>query len=256
VFVFAFAFAGCQQQQRKGEAVLAVAPEATGVSVPSDYAAKAIEAAGGLDAWTGARELRLDCVVTMYQADDSYYLSRQTYQIYPWSNSIQISAAEPQGEILWQLSRGQFDVLQGASQIDELPGALPSRCLAESILNIVTAPARFLDSSVQFVKREEAVKIKGRWYYPIDSQGKLPAGSGGDAAKTVFYQNRDNSLIDLLQIGCGQTGKALAVRGYDYDEIEKGGLLIPTRIEVFTTDGQGGSQMRLIKIDVSQAEGA
>ncbi|MHC4581251.1 MAG: hypothetical protein ACYS14_07320 [Planctomycetota bacterium] len=254
--VFVFAFAGCRQQEQQEEAVLAAAPEAAGVSIPSEYAAQAIEAAGGLDAWTKTRELRLDCVVTMYQPDDSYYLSQQSYQVYPWSNSIQISAAEPQGEIVWQLSRGEFDVLQGASQIDELSGALQSHCLAESILKIVTAPARLLDTSVQFVKQDAAVKIQGQWYYPIDSQAQLATGSGEEMTKTVLYQNRDNALIDLLQIGCTESGKSLAVRGYDYDEIEKGGVLIPARIEVFTTDGQGGSQMRLIKMDLSQAEGA
>ena len=255
ILVFAFALAGCQQQQPE-EDVPAVAPDPASISVPSAYAAQAIEATGGLDAWTKTRELRLECVVTLYQPDDSYYLSQQTYQIHPWSNSIQISAAEPQGEILWQLSKGQFDVLKGSSQIDELSGALPSHCLAESILKIVTAPARLLDTAVQFVKQDAAVKIQGQWYYPIDSQAQLATGSGEQVAKTVLYQNRDNSLISLLQIGCGQTGRLLAVRGYDYDEIQKGGVLIPRRIEVFTTDGQGGSQTRLIKIDLSQAEGA
>jgi len=224
--VCVFLFAGCQQEQQQEEVVLAMAPDAASVSVSSDYAAQAIEAAGGLDAWTKTRGLRLDCVVTLYQPDGSYYLSQQSYQIYPWSNSIQISAAEPGGTIVWQLSRGQFDILQGSGQIDELSAAVPSRCLAEAILNIVTAPARLLDVSADFVRQDSAVKIQGQWYYPITRQTK----SG---------------------VGCTETGKSLAVRGYDYDQIEKGGLLIPTRIEIFTTDRQGGSQTRLVKIDLS-----
>lgn len=246
-----FLFAGCQQEQQQEEVVLATAPDVANVSVSSDYAAQAIEATGGLDAWTKTRELRLDCVVTLYQPDGSYYLSRQSYQIYPWSNSIQISAAEPRGTIVWQLSRGQFDVLQGSSQIDELSAAVPGRCLAEAILNIVTAPARFLDASGRFAKQDSAVKIQGQWYYPIAKQAKSGILSGERMAMAVFYQNRDNSLIDLLHVACTETGKSLAVRGYDYDQIEKGGLLIPTRIEVFTTDKQGGSQTRLVKIDLS-----
>ena len=75
-------------------------------------------------------------------------------------------------------------------------------------------------------------------------------------AKAVFYQNRDNSLIDLIHIACSETGKSLAIRGYDYDEIEKGGLLVPTRIEVFATDTQGGAQSRLVKIDCHSAASA
>jgi len=249
--VCVFLFAGCRQEQQQEEVVIAMAPDAASVSVSSDYATQAIEAAGGLDAWTKTRELRLDCVVTLYQPDGSYYLSRQSYQIYPWSNSIQISAAEPGGTIVWQLSRGQFDVLQGSDQIDELSAALPGRCLAEAILSIVTAPARFLDASAEFVRQDSAVKIQGQWYYPIDRQTKSGILSGGRMAKAVFYQNRDNSVIDLLHVACAETGKSLAVRGYDYDQIEKGGLLVPTRIEVFTTDSQGGSQTRLVKIDLS-----
>jgi len=252
--VCVFLLAGCQQEQeqQQGEVVLALAPDAASVSVSSDYAAQAIEAAGGLDAWTRAKELHLECVVTLYQPDGSYYLSQQVYQIYPWSNSIQISAAEPQGTILWQLSRGQFDVLQGSSQIDELSPAVPARCLAQAILNIVTAPARFLDASAEFAKQDSAVKIQGQWYHPIEKATKSGILSGERMAKAVFYQNRDSSLIDLLEVACAETGKSLAVRGYDYDQIEKSGLLVPTRIEVFTTDRQGGSQRRLLKIDLSQ----
>jgi len=246
-----FLFAGCQQEQQQEEVGLAMAPDAASVSVSSDYATQAIEAAGGLDAWTKTRELRLDCVVTLYQPDGSYYLSQQSYQIYPWSNSIQISAAEPGGTIVWQLSRGQFEVLQGSSQIDELSAAVPSRCLAEAILNIVTAPARLLDASARLVRQDSAVKIQGQWYYPIAKQTKSEILSGERMAMAVLYQNRDNSLIDLLHVGCTATGKSLAVRGYDYDQIEKGELLVPTRIEVFTTDRQGGSQTRLVKIDLS-----
>ncbi|MBL7185670.1 MAG: hypothetical protein ISS70_05040 [Phycisphaerae bacterium] len=255
-FVLALAFAGCQQEQRQEEVVLALPPDSATVAVSSDYAAQAIEAAGGLDAWTKTKEMRFMCVVTLYQPDGSYYLSEQRYAVYPWSNSIQISAVEPQGTSVWQLSRGQFDVLQGSGQIDELSAAVPSRCLAEAILNIVTAPARFLDASARFVRQDSAVKIQGQWYYPIEKATKSGILSGEHMAKAIFYQNRDNSLIDLLHVACTETGKSLAVRGYDYDQIEKGGLLVPTRIEVFTTDGQGGSQTRLVKIDCHKARAA
>jgi len=255
VLIFALTVPGCQQQKQQ-EVGLAVAPEAATVSVASDYAARAIDAAGGLDAWSKTRALRLDCVVTLYQPDDSYYLSQQSYQVYPWSNSIRISAAEPQGAILWQLSGGQFDVLEGGSRIDELSEVVPGRCLAEAILNIATAPARFLDTSAQYVRQDSAVKIQGQWYYPIDRQLESEIGSGQHMAKAVFYQNRDSSLIDLLQIGCADTGRSLAVRGYDYDEVEKGGPLVPTRIEVFTADSAGGSQTRLVKIDCKKAAAA
>jgi len=246
---FAFLFAGCRQEQKQEEGGLALTPDPATISVSSDYAARAIEAAGGLDAWTKTGELALDCVVTLYQPDGSYYLSQQRYAIYPWSGSIQITAREPQGTSVWRLSAGQFDVLQGSGQIDELSAAVPGLCLAEAILNIVTAPVRFLDSSAEFSRQDSAVKMKGQWYHPIDRQTKSGLGSGERLAKAVFYQNRDNSLIDMIQCACIETGGSLAVRAYDYDEIDKGGILVPTKIEIFTGDQQGASQARLVKID-------
>lgn len=248
-FVLALAFAGCQQEQQEEEVVLAVSPDSATISVSSDYATRAIEAAGGLDAWTKAKELRFMCVVTLYQPDGSHYLSEQRYAIYPWSNSIQISAVEPQGTSVWQLSKGRFEVLQGSDRIDELSGAVPGRCLAEAILNIVTAPARFLDSSAKFAEGASPVKIQGQWYRPIDRQTEPDMLSNEQMAKAVFYQNRDNSLIDLIHIGCDETGQSLTIRGYDYNEIEKGGPLVPTRIEVFAADSLGAPQSRLVKID-------
>jgi len=41
----------------------------------------------------------------------------------------------------------------------------------------------------------------------------------------------------------------LAVRGYDYTVVEKGGVSIPARIEIFRTDARGNLQERLVKID-------
>ncbi|MHC4116488.1 MAG: hypothetical protein ACYSWO_03165 [Planctomycetota bacterium] len=238
--VLAFLFAGCQQrQQQQAEPSLAVSPDPATVSVSSDYATGAIEAAGGLDAWTKTKELRYMCVVALYQPDGSHYLSEQRYAVYPWSRSIQISAAEPEGTSVWQLSRGRFEVLQGSDAIDELSAQVPARCLAEAILNIVTVPARLLDASAEFAANDEPVKIQGQWYQPIDTQAK----SG------VFYQNSDSSLIDMFQFECAETGRSLTVRGYDYEKIEKGGVLAPTRIEVFATDTQGNLQERLVKID-------
>ena len=248
-FILAFVLAGCQQEQQEEEVVLALSPDPVTVSVSSDYAAQAIEAAGGLDAWTNTKELALDCVVTFYQPDGSYYLSRQSYHVYPWSNSIRISARETQRTLVWQWSRGRFEVLQGSDQIDELSATVPSRCLAEAILNILTAPARFLDVSAECSRQDSPVKIDGQWYQPIDRQTKSGILSYERMAKAVFYQNRENSLIDLIHCACTETGKSLAVRAYDYDEIERGGPLVPTKIEVFTSNKQGASQARLVKID-------
>jgi hypothetical protein len=76
-----------------------------------------------------------------------------------------------------------------------------------------------------------------------------------DLSEAVFYQNRSSSLVDMILFPQMSGGKSLAVHGYDYSEVEKGGVLVPARIEIFRTDvlfGSGGtadSQRRLVKID-------
>jgi len=267
ILIFSFLSAGCWQRQKEDVDVPARGPVGAGseppvqsISVGSDEAARAIDATGGLDAWKNTKMLQLDCVVTFYQTDGSFYLTEQHYEVHPWLNSIQISADEPQGVFVWKLSNGQFNVLRGPGQIDALPKAVPSRCFAEVILNIITAPVRFLDGSVGAVReppvqcnsiQSAPVKMQGKWYYPINRQGKDLTARISDA---VFYQDRDSSLVDMIRLACLSSGAAREkpvqyVRGYDYQEVEKGAPLVPTRIEIFETDARDRTQKRLVKID-------
>lgn len=250
VIVAIFILAGCGKKHQIDVDVLACGPEVEKISVPSDYAAQAVEATGGLEAWMKTKKLQLDCVVTFYQPDGSFYLTEQHYDVYPWSNSIKISADEPQGSFVWQLSKGQFDVLQGSEKIDRYPQKLAGHCFAEVILNIITAPVRFLDESAEFTKQSDAIKIQGQWYYQINRRSKPGAESTERSSKAVFYQDRDNSLVDMIWLAFTDTENFLTVRGYDYDEIAKDdGILIPVRIEIFSTDAHGNSPKRLVKID-------
>lgn len=271
VFVMAFIIGGCEQKYKEDVEVLALGPDLETLRVVPDYAAGATEAGGGPDAWMKTKELQLDCVVTFYQPDGSFYLTEQHYEVYPWSNSIRISGREPQGKFVWQFSKGLFSVLHGGDRIEGLPSAVESRCFAEVILNVITVPARFLDESVEFTKVPDPVKLQGQWYYPISRRMKprrmaettfLEAFP--DLSAAVFYQNRDNSLVDMLWFPQMGGGKSLTVRGYDYneprpsygrDEIEKVGLLVPARIEIFRTDARGDSQERLVKIDCHTLRG-
>jgi len=269
VFVMAFIFGGCEQKYKEDVEVLASGPDLETLGVVPDYVARAIEAAGGPDAWMKTKELQLNCVVTFYQPDGSFYLTEQHYDVYPWSNSIRISGREPpvlarpsrdrQGEFVWQFSKGQFSVLQGTDRIEALPSVVASHCFAEVILNIMTIPARFLDDSVEFARVPEPVKVQGRWYYPVNRRMKLRSPQDGqaqmaeptaleavaDLSEAVFYQDRDSSLFDMLWF----PQMSVIVHGYDYSEIEKGAVLVPTRIEIFRTDARGGSPERLVKID-------
>jgi len=239
--------AGCQH---KDVNVLDREPNLQGTYIPSDYQAGAIEAAGGLNAWAKVTKLQLDSLVTFYQPDGSFYLTKQKYIIYPWSNSIEISGSEPQGDFAWRLSQGQFDVLQGFGRIPDVKSVIDNQCLATAILSIVTAPVRFMDQSVDFTKDANPLKIQGQWYYPILRQTGADIESILRVPKAVFYQNRDNSGIEMIWIDCPGVDQFLTVRGYDYDRIKDGEIIIPQRIEIFLTDFQNSSHRRLVKIDI------
>ena len=250
VLAAVFVVVGCEQEHKE----YASRPRA-GLTDPNfvmpEYASRAIEATGGRQAWMKTKKLEFDCVVTIYKPDDSFYLTEQHHEIYPWSNSIQISAIEPQGKFVCQLSGGLFSVLEGAEQVDDLPVAIENFHFAEAILDITTAPVRFLDKSFAFNKGPKPVKIEGQWYYQIERE-KIPVGDFGDLPywpRVVFYQNTGTSRVDMLWFVDTGEKKFLAVRGYDYKEVEKGSILVPTKIEIFRTDADGVLQERLVKID-------
>jgi hypothetical protein len=256
VLVVAFICTGCQRKYKEEAVdVLDSGPEIEMTSVPPDYVVKAIEAVGGWNAWTRTKELQLDCVVTFYQPDGSFHLTEQHHVVYPWSNSIQISAQEPQGRFVWQLSKGKFDVLQESGQSDALPVVIGSNHFAEMILSIITIPARLFDESAEFSKETTGLKIQGQWYYPISRLSRPVVGDELDSepayvlSKGIFYQDRDGSLIDMLVFDFKSGDSNFAVRGYDYTEVEKNGVRVPSRIEIFKADARGNLQERLVKID-------
>ena len=294
IVVTAFVVSGCQRRQKKE--MSATEPNIEPLVFIADYASGAINATGGMDVWMKTEKSELDCVVTFFEPDDSLYLTEHHFEVYPWLNSIKISAREPLSKFVWQLSNGQFSVLEGSEAVDVWDPALrepsPSpfsyRDYAEAVLSIITAPVRFLDESAVFIKEPGPVKMEGLWYYPIartypaprpsseEGRGTSYEGRAGTQpywSKVVFFQKKDNSLVDMVwlaatpdQVGgegprsagtqksptlqsFGDGAKFLAVRGYDYKEVEKGGVLVPTKIEIFKTDARAVVAERLVKID-------
>jgi predicted small secreted protein len=263
VLLTVFVVAGCEQSHRKGKDVLDYGPALETLAAPVDYAAEAIKATGGLQRWAKTTKLNIDCVVTLYQPDGSFYLTEHRFEVYPWSNSIRISAREPLSNFVWQLSNGRFSLLEGRERADVSPIAGSYRDYAEAILAATTAPVRLLDNSVRFIKAPEPVKMEGLWYYPIEwvrpvEQLRAPsderrttskAGTQPYWSRVIFYQNRNSSLVDMLSFAELDKQKFMAVRGYDYREVEEGGVLVPTKIEIFTTDARSIFKKRVATID-------
>jgi hypothetical protein len=269
---------GCAlTHKEKVEDVLVVEPNIAALVVPGDYASGALAATGGVVTWTKMIRLDLDGVVTFYQPGGSsaglpgnFYLTEHHFEVYPWSDSIRISAAEPQGRFVWQLAGGQFSLLEGNEAADIAPKVISSRDYAEAVLTIITAPVRFLDQNVpsaeatstgspqaeqaisgaegavSFQKSTTPVKIDSLWYYQIERS--IPAAQ--NYGKVVFFQNKNNNLVDIIWFVDTKRNKFLAVRGYDYKAIQKDGVSVPTKIEIFRTDARMFFKERLIKVDL------
>jgi len=250
-----YVVAGCEKQHKEVVPVPLYERVLDPNFVIPDYASGAIKSTGGKQAWAKVKKLEFDCVVTFYQPDDSFYLTEHHYVIQPWTNSIRITAQEPLDKFVWQLSEGQFTVLEGVKQNDISPVAGFYRDFAETILTIVTAPIRFLDEKAAFAKLQSLVKQEGFWYQPI--QRTIRHSDTVDISEPVkpywseviFYQNKENSLVDTILFANSGENKFLAVRGYDYTEFDKKGIGVPTKIEVFRTDARGVSKQLLAEIN-------
>ncbi|MCX5637635.1 MAG: hypothetical protein NTX52_08085 [Planctomycetota bacterium] len=261
VLVTALVLTGCRQERKEGVDVLACGPDLQTLTVPPDYASGAIVAAGGLQEWVKTKKLELDGVVTLHQGDGSVYLTEQRYEIYPWSNSIRVWAVEPQGEFICELSQDSFRVLAGAKIVDALPAQVSERDLADAILTITTASVRFLDGAAKFTKASEPAKMRGLWYYPIERAYIIERGTAASDerkdvglsesywSKVIFYQDRDNFLVDMLWFADFKGKKFLAVYGYDYSQVQKKGVLLPAKIEIFKTDVRGALPQRVAQVN-------
>jgi len=210
------------------------------------YAPRAIRAAGGYQSWIKTKQLELDCIVTFYNPDGSFYLTEQHHEVSPWLNSVRISAQEPEGKLVWQLSGEDFRVVEGNEQFYFLPTPINVRDFTEAVLYITTAPIRFLDSKVEFEETLVPIRMEGLWCYPIERVGSnlKPYWS-----QVVLYQSKDTSFVDMIWFADVDGDRYLAVRGYDYSKVEKKTVLVPAKIEIFKTNLKGVLQQRLVKID-------
>jgi hypothetical protein len=246
VLVMVLAVAGCEQEQVQEQQREQMVDVST--SQPP-YISQAIEATGGLKAWSKAKKLEFDCVVSFYELDGSFYLTKQHHEIYPGSNLIRVSAQEPEGKLVWEYSQDGMRIIEGTKQADFLPIGLGAEDFVKAILDITTAPMRLLESKAELVKDTTSVKIEGNWYYPIRQARPDQTDSEPFRPKFVFYQNRSNSVVDMLWFLGVDGGTTVAVRGYNYQEVEKDGVVVPAKIEFFIADVGLVMQHRLVKID-------
>ena len=223
-----------------------------------DYASNAIKATGGSRAWAEATKLDFNCVVTFYRTDGGFYLTEHHYEIYPYKNSIRITAQEPLGKFVWQLSGDRFNMPEGDKQNDVSPAAGLYRDFAETVLGIITAPIDFLDDNYTFTKLQGTVEREGLLYQTIkrinQPSGKTVSRKARPTTPpywsgVIYYQNIETSIADTILFTNSDADKYFVVRGYNYTEVDKKGIRVPTKIEIFITDLRGTSQQLLAEIN-------
>lgn len=245
-----FLAVGCGRQVESKPVIepLAVGAENDSIALEGGFVSAAVKATGGLKAWMEVKEMSLECVVTFFKPDKSLYLTEQVQRIYPWSNSIRISAEEPEEKFVYQLSRGKFSVLKTAEKDWTLPVEIEAKTFARAVLDIMTAPVRFLDKSAVYTEKRQFTRIEGQIYWPVIRTVKTEQGDDAEEG-VIFCQNQQSSLIDVVWYSSEGSDGLLTVRGYNYTQIKESGIVLPRRVEIFRASSDGVLQKRLAKIE-------
>ncbi len=239
---FVLAIAGCQQPEQSVPVKGTIAQNV----IRSNHTNKAVHA---------SNKIQADCVVSFFNSDSSFYVTQQHHIIEPLANSITITTEEPTGKSKWQLSKNSLNILQGSEETVDSSLALSPHHFAKAILTIFSAPTLFMTNTIaDSATIGRPIRIKGDWYYPIQITREIKSRSYKSTAispiiKKIFYQNRASSLIDTVWFAGEEDQIYLTVRGYNYQNINKTGELVPAKIEIFATDISGKLQKRLVKID-------
>jgi hypothetical protein len=232
-------------------------------SAPRPFVLPSIEAVGGLPAWRQCARLNFDAIVAAYHPDGGVYLTEHQFSLQPWSDAIQVTAKEPRVRISWQVSDGRCTIT-GDTTLDVSPLNGSYHEYAEAVLQIVTTPARMMESSVSLTRKPLPVQISGQWRQPVEARfqpQEIVSDQKGHKRVTVFepywtqgvyFQNHASSIADLIWLANPGEQRYLLVRGYDYARAAGDGVLIPTKIEVFRSDSKAQFGSRLALIDLKR----
>lgn len=265
----AVALAGCSQPVAEEPMpvpvtdadALAVTPDADMLSVPSEDASVLLEASGGLPLWKWQKKLNARCVVKFYRPDDSFYLTEQDITVYPWSKAVRISASEPRSKFVWQLVDGQYALLVGDPSLDVSPLSGQFQGYSSAILQIVTAPVRFMDRGVEFHRVPTPERVRGKWYQRFTAKPSAKKVSGPNGAvvvephwtEIIYFMNRADALVDMIWLGNETRNEYLVVRGYDYSDMDseqEGVLRVPAKMEIFRSDAEVTIYERIAEISL------
>jgi len=255
IVLTALTLTGCGRQASKESApdlnLLATGPDRQTLPTPRPFVSAALDATGGLAAWEQCKKIEFHAAVTACERDGCFYLTEHDFVLWPWSESVQVAAHEPQANFTWQVIHGQYHASQADPNADVSPLRGLSRDYADAVLQIATAPVRMLEDNVLLGRRPATTQIAGQWYLPIDAKYKEQTAEPY-WTQGIYFQTVDRSLVDMVWLGNPLTHKFLVARGYDYAPSTGTGVLIPTKIEVFRSDSEANIGPRLALVDLKQ----
>lgn len=254
---------GCGRQvvrtSEDGDDLLATTPDTATLPVRPQYITEAIDAMGGLPAWTRRERLDLRGIVTAEKPDGGHYLTEHIFTVYPWSAALRITAREPRSTFAWRLVQDRFEMVEGDASLNVSPLVGMYRSYATAMLQILTTPARLLDRGIRLSRQPIPVQIRGQHYDLIDVQFAAHQLAVEERAATpgvaerywtsgTYFQDRQNARIDMIWLANPARRDFLIVRGYDY--AMRGGVLVPARVEVFRSDAERRIGRRFAQIDL------
>ncbi len=240
--------------------VLATSPDRESAPVPRPWTVPVLDATGGLANWMKCTKFEVGAIVSAYRPDGSFYLTEHTFDIYPWSNVIHVSAREPSANLMWQVDSGRYRPPESDPDRQISPLSAWYREYAEAVLQITTAPVRMMDKGTSTAPRPGTTQITGQWYRALEAKFRAvsPRAKGGGKSvvqpywtQGIYFQDQNSSLVDMVWLGSPAAEKYVIVRGYDYARTVDG-VLLPTRIELFQSDPDANIGSRLAVVDLKQ----
>jgi len=255
---------GCGRQVSKESSrdLLATGPDREAPPVPRPWTVSVLDATGGLANWMKCTKIEVGATVSAYRQDGSFYLTEHKFDIYPWSDVIQVSAREPGANLTWQVDSDRYRPPESDPNRQISPLSAWYREYAEAVLQITTAPVRMLDRNVSTAPRPGTVQITGQWYRPLEAKYRAEKadsrakGRGKSVVEPywtqgIYFQDQNGAIVDMVWLGSPAMQKYLIVRGYDYARTVDG-VLLPTRIELFQSDPDANFGPRLALVDLKQ----
>lgn len=182
------------------------------------------------------------CIVTFYDKDGSRYISQQTHQICPETETIVISASEPQGQYTWKLAGNSFGLLGNSADPKKLDRQICDHLTAKTILTSFLAGSGLITHQ-QDESQTPPIKIEGQWYTPSE-----PTSKKSSRTKLKIYINTTTATADRIQLEDIETSITLTAHSYNYRWLEGVAKNVPTKIDVFSANNADAPDRQILEI--------